>query len=56
LVKQLGIDITESEISVAHRLTPPNDSNKNPAIIVKFLSQKLTDTIYHKRWKLNNKT
>ena len=36
LVKQLGINITGSEISAAHRLTPPNDSNKNPAIIVKF--------------------
>jgi len=59
LVKQLGINITGSEISVAHRLAPPNDSNKNPAIIVKFLTQKLRDTIYHKRWKLkdmNNKT
>jgi len=58
LVKQLGINMTGSEISVAHRLAPPNNSNKNPAIIVKFLSQKLKDTIYHKRWKLkdiNNK-
>jgi len=58
-VKQLGINITGSEISVAHRLAPPNDSNENPAIIVKFFSQKLRDTIYHKRWKLkdvNNKT
>ena len=59
LVKQHGNNITGSDISVAHRLAPPNDSNKNPAIIVKFLSQKLRDTIYHKRWKLkdiNNKT
>ena len=46
-------------ISVTHTLAPPNDSNKNPAINVKFLSQKLRDTIYHKRWKvkdINNKT
>ena len=59
LVKQLGINITGSEISLAHRLAPPNDSSKNPAIIVTFLSQKLRDTICHKRWKLkdiNNKT
>jgi len=59
LVKQLGINITGSEISVTQRLAPPNDSNKNPAIIVKFLSQKLRHTIYHKRWNLkdiNNKT
>jgi len=48
LVKQLGINITGAEISVAHRLAPPNDSNKNPAIIVKFLGQKLRDAIYHK--------
>ena len=40
LVKQLGINIIGSEISVAHRLAPPNNSNKNPAIIVKFLSQR----------------
>jgi len=59
LVKQLGINITGPEISLAHRLAPSKDSNKNPAIIAKFLSQKLRDTIYHKRWKLkdiNNKT
>ena len=58
LVKQLGINITGSEISVAHRLAPPKNSNKNPAIVFKFLGQKLRDTIYHKRWKLkdiNNK-
>ena len=54
LIRQLGINITGPEISVAHRLAPSNDSNKNPAIIVKFLSQKLRDTIYHKRWKLND--
>jgi len=59
LVKQLGINITGLEIIVAHRLAPPNDSIRYPAIIVKFRSQKLRDTICHKRWKLkdiNNKT
>jgi len=54
LVKQLDINITGSEISVAHRLATPNNSNKNPAIIVKFLSQKLRDTICRKRWKLKD--
>jgi len=59
LVKQLGIVITGSEISAAHRLAPPNDSNGSPAMIVKFLCQNLRDTIYHKRWNLkdiNNNT
>ena len=59
MVKKLGINITGPEINKAHRLAPPNDSNKSPAIIVKFLSQKLRDNIYFKRSKLkdiNNKS
>jgi len=51
-VKQLGVNISRSDISISHRLSPPSKTYPNPIIIGKFVNQKLRDDIYGKRLKL----
>jgi len=54
LVKKLGVNITNGDISISHRLAPPTKKYPIPIIIAEFNSQKLRDSIYSKRVKLKN--
>jgi hypothetical protein len=64
LASKLGIDITETDISIGHRLgTPAAGSIRSgrslstfpvPAIIVKFTRRDIRDKLYTSRSKLRN--
>jgi len=54
LVKKLGVNITNDDISICHGLAPPTKKHPNPIIIAKFNNQKLRDSIYSRWMKLKN--
>jgi len=41
IVKQLGVNISRSDISISHRLSPPSKTYLNPIIVAKLVKQKL---------------
>jgi hypothetical protein len=57
LGKKIGIDVTYEDISVSHRLpiSRQADQNKDPIIIVKFVSCNVRDKYYEARKNLRGK-
>ena len=68
LANHIGVDIEESDISVAHRISTKDDKEdktqnnisgkpkKVPSIIVKWVSRSVKNKIFEKRREITNKT
>lgn len=51
---ELKLDISSTDISVAHRLKTSQKSSKPPAIIVRFTNRKVREAVYAARLQLKN--
>ena len=52
--KLLNVDLDRRDISVSHRLAPATESNQQPAIITRFCSGKVRDSIFSQRHRLHS--
>jgi len=52
--KLLNVDLDRRDISVSHRLAPATESNQQPAIIARFCSRKVRDSIFSQRHRLQS--
>ena len=51
---RLGVNVSSSDISIAHLLKQRQPSNRPPSIIVRFTSMKVRDQVYRARRSLKN--
>ena len=52
--KMLNVDLGWRDIGVSHRLAPATESNQQPAIIARFCSRKVRDSIFSQRHRLHS--
>jgi len=55
LAQKIGVNISNSDINISHRLAQPTNSNPNPGIIAKFDSRKVRDVIEKSLDPINSK-